>query len=109
MVSRRHAKANNEQCPDCNPEKPKTWTQYLDVNTLYGWSMKQSLLVSGFQSVVPTIYKALETSDDAPEGYILETDIEYPDELHDPHNDYPLTPEAISIKEEWLSQYHMIS
>ena len=33
-VSRRHAKANNEQCPDYDPEKPKTWIQYLDANNL---------------------------------------------------------------------------
>ena len=38
-------------------------------------------------------------------GYILEADLEYPQELHDVHNDYPLAPEKINIPKEWLSKY----
>ena len=30
-------------------------------------------------------------------GYILEVDLEYPDELHALYNDYPLAPEKIAI------------
>ena len=29
-------------------------------------------------------------------GHILEVDLEYPDELHELHNDYPLAPEKLS-------------
>ena len=32
-------------------------------------------------------------------------DLEYPKHLHKLHNDYPLAPEKLSVKEEWLSFY----
>uniref|UniRef100_A0A6A7FU88 Uncharacterized protein n=1 Tax=Hirondellea gigas TaxID=1518452 RepID=A0A6A7FU88_9CRUS len=39
----------------------------------------------------------MEISDDSAKGYILEVDLEYPDELHDLHNDHPLAPENMII------------
>ena len=38
-------------------------------------------------------------------GYILVADLEYPSELHDLHNDYPLAPEKLEINENMLSNY----
>ena len=37
--------------------------------------------------------------------YELEIDLEYPQELHGIHNDYPLAPEKINIPNEWLCKY----
>ena len=37
----------------------------------------------------------------------LEVDLEYPKELHQLHNDYPLAPDKLEIKEEMLSNYQL--
>ena len=38
-------------------------------------------------------------------GYILEIDLEYPSELHNLHNVYPLAPEKLEITRNVLSKY----
>ena len=49
--------------------------------------------------------KLMNIKSNSSTGYILEVDLEYPQELHDIHNDYPLAPEKINIPKEWLSKY----
>ena len=41
----------------------------------------------------------------SPIGYIPKSDLEYPDELHKLHNDYPLAPEKLAIPFDMLSNY----
>jgi len=109
MVSKRFAKANNPQCLEYDSTKPNSWIMYLDANNLYGCAMKQLLPVGGLQSVNPeldeVLAQVLTTPDDAPEGYVLEVGLDYPEHLHDAHSDYPLAPEAISVPEQCLSDY----
>ena len=38
-------------------------------------------------------------------GYFLEVDLEYPDELHELHNDYPLAPEKLAASYDMVSNY----
>ena len=44
-------------------------------------------------------------SEKCPIGYILKVDLEYPDELHVLHNDYPLAPEKLAISYYMSSDY----
>ena len=42
---------------------------------------------------------------DNKKGYILEVDLEYPEELHELHNDYPLAAEKMKVTKDMLSPY----
>ena len=77
---------------------------YLDANNLYGWAMSQKLPTGNFEWVD----KNINLSDydvDSSKAIILEVDLEYPKELHDLHNDYPVAPEKIKVSNEMLSNY----
>ena len=41
--------------------------------------------------------KLMNIKSNSSTGYILQVDLEYLQELHDTHNDYPLAPEKINI------------
>jgi hypothetical protein len=47
----------------------------------------------------------LEISDNNEKGYMLEVDLEYPQELHDHHNEYPLSSEKVKVTEYMMSPY----
>ena len=38
-------------------------------------------------------------------GYILKVDLNYPDDLHELHSDYPLAPEKVEISQNTLLNY----
>ncbi|XP_072018277.1 uncharacterized protein [Amphiura filiformis] len=93
MISTRYAKANNKYMgDDYDPSKPSKYIIYLDANNLYGWAMSQPLPVGDFKWMTP---KELDSWDEIP--CTLEVDLEYPKELHDRHNDYPLAPERLLV------------
>lgn len=109
MVSHRHAKANNPQCPDYDSTKPSNFIMYLDANNLYGWAMSKFLPVKGFHWVddgrVMDAEWVESIAEDAAIGYFLEVDLEYPIELHEAHNEYPMAPEKLKVEKEWMSPY----
>ena len=47
----------------------------------------------------------LKQQDEQEQGYFLEVDLEYPEELHDTHNNYPCAPEKMQIEERYLSEH----
>ena len=93
MITTRYGKANNPYMgEDFNRNKPTTYLPYLDANNLYGWGMCKPLPVSCFEWMND---EELENWREIPN--ILEVDLEYPKELHEEHNDYPLAPERLII------------
>ena len=52
-------------------------------------------------------FDVMQVPDDSEIGYILEVDLEYPQELHEKHNDYPLAPEALNVTPDMLSTFSM--
>ena len=42
---------------------------------------------------------------DGKKGLIIGVDLEYPQELHDLHNDYPVAPEKVKVLNDMLSGY----
>ena len=94
MISNRYSKANNKYMSDkFNPSEPSKYIQYLDANNLYGAAMFMKLPTHGFKWMND---KELLVWRKIP--CILENDLEYPNKLHDLHNDYPLAPEKITYK-----------
>ena len=107
-IANRHGKANNKYMKDYDKDKPSKYIMYLDANNLYGWAMSQYLPTGGFrwmtQKQIDKTNLALY-KEDSKKGLIIEVDLEYPKELHDLHNDYPLAAEKIKVEKEMLSKY----
>ena len=81
---------------------------YLDVNNLYGWAMSQYLPTGGFIWLTEKEINKIDLAkytEDSKKGVILEVHLEYPQELHDLHNDYPLAPEKMKVTKGMLSPY----
>ena len=107
MVNKRYAKAKNPLVEGYNPAETTNYITYLDANNLYGWAMSLPLPKSGFhwKRVMPTEEQIMKMKWNSKKGWILEVDLEYPEELHDWHNDYPLAPEKKVISPEKMSEY----
>ena len=87
---------------------PSKYIMYLDANNLYGWAMSQYLPTGGFRWMTQKQIDKIDLAkynEDSEKGLILEVDLEYPEGLHDLHNDYPLAPEKVKVTESMLSKY----
>src|SRR5688572_14037886 len=109
MISNRYAKSNNPYLGGLYDENvPNSYITYLDCNNLYGFAMSEPLPTGEFRFLDSDEIEDFEleskTTDDNM-GYILEVDLDYPQNLHDKHNDYPLAPEKLLITHDMLSPY----
>ena len=103
-IAKRYAKANNKYTESYDPKKPSTVITNFDMNKCkwvseylpydaFDWLKN----VDGFD--VNLISEKSEID------YCLKVDFEYPDELHELQNDYPLAPEKLAVSSHMLLKY----
>ena len=99
IISNRYGKANNKYMKDYNKKEASKYLMYVDANNLYGCAMSQKLPVHSFywltDKEIKNLFKVQVVQFWEKTPCILEVDLEYPEELHDLHNDYPLCPERV--------------
>jgi hypothetical protein len=104
--SKRFVKANNRYLEDFDSTKPENYLMYWDANNLYGWAMSQYLPYKNIslnnEIEIETI---LKTADDSDVGYIVECDLEFPEEIQDKLKEFPPCPETLAPTKDMLSQY----
>ena len=103
IISNRYGEANNKYMGNrFNKKKLKKYLMYLDANNLYGDAMSKKLPTHGFKWLTSGEMEKLfnnrvvQVWEKTP--CILEVDLEYPENLHDLHNDYPFCPERVECK-----------
>ena len=102
-ISHRYAEANNKYMKNYDPSKVSCYIPYLDANNLYGWAMSQPLPYRNFKWIAHPFPSVIPKRKGI--GHIYEVDLEYPEELHQLHNDYPCAAEKIKVTDEILSDY----
>ena len=103
IISNRYGKANNKYMrKGFNKSIPSKYLMYLDANNLYGCAMSMKLPTHGFKWLtggeMEKLFnnQVLQVWEKIP--CILVVDLEYPENLHDLHNDYPFCPERVECK-----------
>ena len=121
-ASVRYARAKNKLMGSLyDPRQPTSYIMEVDANNLYGWAMSQEMPDGEFVLVNQDECREMElllnyadgriaifdlrlfnhrVTDDEKKSFIFEVDLEYPTELHDRDDDYPLAPEVMTIEPE---------
>ena len=107
-IANRYGKANNKYMKKYDEKAPSRYITKMDAGNLYGWAMSQYLPTGNFKWMSDREIKQIDLGKykaDGKKGLILEVDLEYPQELHDMHNDYPVCPEKVKVTNDMLSGY----
>ena len=107
-IANRYGKGNNKYMKEYDEKSPSKYIMYLDSNNLYSWAMSQYLPVGGFKWMADKQINNIDLAkyyENSEKGLILEVDLEYPKELHNLHNDYPLAAERVCVTKDMLSGY----
>ena len=107
-IANRYGNSNNKYMKEYNDKAPSKYIIYLDANNLYGWAMSQYLPTGNSKWMTDKEISKIDLGKcktDGNKGLIPEVDLEYPQELHDIHNDYPVTPEKVKVSNNMISAY----
>ena len=107
-IAKGYSKANNKYMKSYYSSKESKFITYLDANNLYGWAMIQCLPYGRFKCLSRkeiSNFCLNSVGENSLKCYILEVYFEYPNKLHESHNDYLLTPEKFEISQKILSKY----
>ena len=105
FVKTHHVKAANSSTGD---PSGSSYIVYWDENSLYGNALRQLLPCSDFvwltQEEIATLdWNNIDTEGEY--GYTLKVDLEYPANIHDKTQDFPLAPESGNVTQGMLTHY----
>ena len=106
-VSNRYSKASNKYLKTYDPKQEFKHLIYLNANNLYGYIITYFFPISGFKWVYPRQFYSNKYTSNSSKVFVLEVGYEYPKELREWHNDYPLAPDKIEIKREMFPNYQL--
>ena len=82
--------------------KESSYLKYWNVNNLYGWVILQKLPVNNFEWIEDTSQFDEDFiknyNEKSGEGYFFEVDVQYPQKIHELHNDLPFLSERMKIE-----------
>ena len=104
-ISNRYSKANNKYLKSYEPKQEPQHIISLEANNIYGYAMSKFLPTSSFRWIDPKEFDLNKYTSNSSKRCILEVDLEYPKELRQLNNDYPLAPDKIEIKREMWNDY----
>ena len=87
---------------DYDKNKESLYIPYWDVNNLYDWAISQKLPWNNFQLIKDTFQLNEDFikiyNQESDEKYFLEVDVQYPEKIHELHNDLPFLQERMKIE-----------
>ena len=99
-ISNRYKNTNNRYITSYDdPTQESKHNMYLYLNGLYGYAMSKFLPTSGFKWIGTKEIDLNKYTSDSSKECILEGDLEYPKELRELYNDYPLATDKWKSKE----------
>ena len=117
-IAKTNGKTDSKYMEYYDSSEESVYIIYLDTNNLYGWAMIQYLPYGGFKWLSKKEIDEFDLNSMELHSidknssmelhsrcYILEVHLEYPDELHDLHNYYPLDPGKLEISQNMLRKY----